>query len=46
MNYCGGDGRIELASITALTRRTWLFGLGILSALGGIGLWAAAMLAI
>ncbi|AEK56902.1 MULTISPECIES: DUF4337 domain-containing protein [Acidithiobacillus] len=37
---------ISLASITALTRRTWLFGLGILSALGGIGLWAAAMLAI
>ncbi|MGC9127448.1 MAG: DUF4337 domain-containing protein [Acidithiobacillus sp.] len=37
---------ISLASITALTRRTWLFGLGILSALGGIGLWVAAMLAI
>lgn len=35
---------ISLASITALTRRRWLFVLGILSAIGGAGLWAAAML--
>jgi hypothetical protein len=35
---------ISLASITALTRKRWLFGLGLLSAIGGIGLWASAML--
>lgn len=33
---------ISLASITALTRRKWLFGAAILSALGGLGLWISA----
>lgn len=37
---------ISLASITALTRKRWLFGLGVLSGIGGIGLWAAAMLLV
>ena len=34
---------ISLASITALTRRTWLFGIGMLSAAGGVALWGIAM---
>ncbi|MHB8317557.1 MAG: DUF4337 family protein [Acidithiobacillus ferrivorans] len=34
---------ISLASITALTGRAWLFGMAILSALGGIGLWVVAL---
>jgi len=34
---------ISLASITALTRRKWLFGAAILSAIVGTGLWIAAM---
>ena len=34
---------ISLASITALTRKRWLFGLAILSALAGVGLWATAL---
>lgn len=34
---------ISLASITALTGRKWLFGAAILSALVGVGLWAAAL---
>lgn len=35
---------ISLASITALTRRRWLFIAGLLSAGGGIGLWVHAVL--
>jgi len=35
---------ISIASITALTHRRWLFVVALLSAAGGIGLWAAAML--
>jgi len=34
---------ISLASITALTGRRWLFGMAMLSALGGIGLWLSAL---
>lgn len=34
---------ISLASITALTGRVWLFGMAILSALSGIGLWVMAL---
>lgn len=34
---------ISLASITALTGRAWLFGMAMLSALGGIGLWVVAL---
>ena len=34
---------ISLASVTALTGRTWLFGMAILSAIGGIGLWGMAL---
>lgn len=34
---------ISLASITALTRRRWLFAVAIVSALVGIGMWAAAI---
>ncbi|MHB8211309.1 MAG: DUF4337 domain-containing protein [Acidithiobacillus sp.] len=34
---------ISLASITALTGRVWLFGMAILSALSGIGLWVIAL---
>jgi hypothetical protein len=34
---------ISLASITALTRRVWLFGFAILSAAVGIGLWLFAL---
>lgn len=33
---------ISLASITALTRRKWLFVVAIISAGGGIGLWVTA----
>lgn len=35
---------ISLASITALTRRKWLFAVAIVSAGGGIALWLTAML--
>ena len=35
---------ISLASITALTRVRWLFAVGALAALGGLGLWALAWL--
>lgn len=34
---------ISLASITALTRKKWLFVVAIISALGGITLWAMAL---
>lgn len=34
---------ISLASITALTRRVWLFGLAAVSAAVGIGLWLFAL---
>lgn len=34
---------ISLASVTALTGRTWLFGMAILNAIGGIGLWGMAL---
>lgn len=34
---------ISLASITALTRRRWLFAAGLVSAVIGIGLWGAAL---
>jgi hypothetical protein len=34
---------ISLASITALTGRIWLFGMAILSALSGVGLWVMAL---
>ncbi len=34
---------ISLASITALTRRKWLFAVAALSAAGGVALWAVAM---
>jgi hypothetical protein len=34
---------ISLASITALTGRVWLFGMAMLSALGGVGLWLVAL---
>ncbi|APZ42715.1 DUF4337 domain-containing protein [Acidihalobacter ferrooxydans] len=37
---------ISLASITALTRRKWLFAAGIVSSGIGIWLWAAALLAM
>jgi hypothetical protein len=33
---------ISLASITALTRTRWLFGVGAIAALGGLSLWALA----
>ena len=35
---------ISAASITALTRKKWLFGLAALSAAGGIGIWILAFL--
>ncbi|MDB5985029.1 MAG: hypothetical protein JWR16_82 [Nevskia sp.] len=35
---------ISAASITALTRRRWLFGLAGLAALGGVTIWALAFL--
>lgn len=34
---------ISLASITALTRRRWLFAAGLISAAVGIGLWGVAL---
>ncbi len=34
---------ISLASITALTGRRWLFGVAMLSALVGVGLWVTAL---
>ena len=34
---------ISLASITALTGRKWLFGVAMLSALAGVGLWVLAL---
>jgi len=34
---------ISLASITALTRRSWLFGLAIVSAGAGVWLWVGAL---
>jgi hypothetical protein len=34
---------ISLASITALTRRTWLFAIAGLSAAAGVGLWLFAL---
>ncbi|SCC93087.1 conserved membrane hypothetical protein [Thiomonas sp. X19] len=34
---------ISLASITALTGRRWLFGVAMLSALIGVGLWVTAL---
>lgn len=34
---------ISLASITALTGRKWLFGVAVLSALAGVGLWLTAL---
>jgi Domain of unknown function (DUF4337) len=36
---------ISLASITALTRKRWLFGFAGIAAVAGVGLWAAALLA-
>lgn len=36
---------ISLASITALTRRAWLFAVAAASAVGGIGLWLTTLLA-
>jgi hypothetical protein len=35
---------ISMASITALTRRRWLFGMGLASAAIGIGLWGHALM--
>jgi len=35
---------ISIASITALTQVRWLFVVALLSAAGGVGLWAAAVL--
>jgi hypothetical protein len=35
---------ISLASITVLTRKRWLFSLAAVAAVGGIGLWIAALL--
>lgn len=35
---------ISLASITALTRKRWLFGLAAIAATGGVALWAFALL--
>jgi hypothetical protein len=35
---------ISLASITALTRKKWLFGMAAISAAGGIALWVLAFL--
>jgi len=35
---------ISLASITVLTRKKWLFSLAAVAAVGGIGLWIAALL--
>jgi hypothetical protein len=37
---------ISAASITALTRKRWLFGLAALSAAGGIVLWVLAFVAV
>ncbi len=34
---------ISLASITALTGRKWLFGVALLSAVAGVGLWLMAL---
>lgn len=35
---------ISIASITALTRRSWLFGVAVVSAAGGVALWLSALL--
>lgn len=35
---------IALASVTALTRKTWLFGVAAVSAAGGLVLWTMALL--
>lgn len=35
---------ISLASITVLTRKKWLFSIAIVAAVGGIALWAEALL--
>jgi len=35
---------ISLASITALTRKKWLFGVAAISAAGGVALWVFALL--
>ena len=35
---------ISLASITVLTRKKWLFSIAIIAAIGGIALWAEALL--
>jgi hypothetical protein len=35
---------ISLASITVLTRKKWLFSIAIVAAIGGIALWAEALL--
>lgn len=37
---------ISAASITALTRRKWLFGVAVVSAIGGIGVWILAFLLV
>ena len=34
---------ISLASITALTRKRWLFGAALISAVGGIALWVLSL---
>ncbi len=36
---------ISLASITALTRKRWLFSLAMIAAAGGLALWVAALFA-
>ena len=36
---------ISLASITALTRKRWLFSLASVAAVGGLGLWLVSLLA-
>lgn len=36
---------ISVASVTVLTGRKWLFGVAGITAIGGIGFWAAALLA-
>ena len=35
---------ISLASITVLTRKKWLFAIAVIAAVGGIALWAEALL--
>lgn len=35
---------ISAASITALTRKRWLFGLAVMAAIGGLGMWLAAFM--